>query len=268
MTMFFSTVAICGYMLSGIWIASRFLHQQLQSESANRYPLLPALIALLGHALLISPWGFDNQIIDLGFFTALSVMSWVASLMVLLFAMRRPVMSLGLIIFPFSALSVLLKVMGLEHNHLLQVGIEMKIHILLSIIAFSLLVIASVQAILFAIQERHLRNHKPNRFVRQLPPMEAMESFLFQVIRWGFVALTLAIFNGILFLDDMFKQHMVHKSVLSVTAWLIFAVLLWGRMHYGWRGRTAIRWTLSGFVLLLLAYFGSKMVQELILQKI
>jgi ABC-type uncharacterized transport system permease subunit len=214
----------------------------------------------------LSVGSFDAQQIDLSFFNVLSLVSWVAVIIVLLFNIKKPALSLGIIIFPFSALAVLLQAIGLDHGHMMYVGIEVKTHILLSILAFSLLVVASVQAVLFAIQERHLRNHHAGGFVRRLPPMETMESFLFQLIRWGFIALTLAIFNGLLFLEDMFQQHMVHKSILSIVAWFVFAILLWGRRQFGWRGRIAIRWTLAGFITLLLAYFGSKLVLELILQ--
>jgi len=66
---------------------------------------------------------------------------------------------------------------------------------------------------------------------------------------------------------DEFAQHLVHKTVLSIAAWIVFAVLLWGRWRFGWRGRTAIRWTISGFVTLMLAFLGTKLVLELILQR-
>ena len=83
----------------------------------------------------------------------------------------------------------------------------------------------------------------------------------------GFALLSAGLLTGIFFLEDIFAQHLVHKTVLSIVAWLVFGILLWGRWRFGWRGRTAIRWTLSGFVVLLLAYFGSKFVLELILQR-
>jgi len=92
-----------------------------------------------------------------------------------------------------------------------------------------------------------------------------MEHFLFQLIAAGFALLTLALFTGLIFVQNLFAQHLVHKTVLSLLAWLVFAVLLWGRWRFGWRGRTAIRWTLGGFASLMLAYFGSKLVLELIL---
>ncbi|OOZ35821.1 cytochrome c biogenesis protein CcsA, partial [Solemya elarraichensis gill symbiont] len=70
---------------------------------------------------------------------------------------------------------------------------------------------------------------------------------------------------GFIFLEDMFAQHLVHKTLLSLIAWCVFAILLHGRFKFGWRGRKALKWTLAGFAFLLLAYFGSKAVIELIL---
>ena len=94
-----------------------------------------------------------------------------------------------------------------------------------------------------------------------------METLLFQMLALGFLLLTLSLLTGFLFLEDMFAQHLVHKTVLSLLAWLLFAVLLLGHWWLGWRGQTAIRWTIAAFVLLMLAYFGSKFVLELILHR-
>jgi ABC-type uncharacterized transport system permease subunit len=94
-----------------------------------------------------------------------------------------------------------------------------------------------------------------------------MEALLFQMISTGVIFLTVSLLSGFIFIDDLFAQHLVHKTVLSILAWLIFSALLFGRMRYGWRGQTAIQWTLIGFTSLLLAYFGSKMVLELILNR-
>ena len=118
-----------------------------------------------------------------------------------------------------------------------------------------------------AVQERRLRTRRLGGISRGLPPLVTMESLLFQMIGAGFGALTLSLLSGFFFLDNLFAQHLVHKTVLSIAAWLVFATLLWGRRRYGWRGRTAIRWTLSGFAVLVLAYFGSKLVLELVLRR-
>ena len=120
---------------------------------------------------------------------------------------------------------------------------------------------------MLAIQEHHLRNRQPGGYIRALPPLQVMERLLFQMIGTGFALLSAALLTGFFFLEDIFAQQLVHKTVLSIAAWVIFGVLLWGRWKFGWRGRTAIRWTLSGFIFLLLAYFGSKAVLELILTR-
>jgi ABC-type uncharacterized transport system permease subunit len=143
----------------------------------------------------------------------------------------------------------------------------MSAHILTSIIAFSLLNIAALQAILLAIQDQQLKRHPPKCFIQSLPPLQTMEALLFQMLGAGIVFLTISLISGFLFIEDLFAQHLVHKTVLSLLAWVIFSGLLIGRSRYGWRGQTAIQWTLIGFVLLLLAYFGSKLVLELILHR-
>ena len=81
------------------------------------------------------------------------------------------------------------------------------------------------------------------------------------------MTLTISLLSGLFYLEDILAQHLVHKTILSFGAWLLFGILLWGRFQFGWRGRTAIRWTISGFVFLMLAYFGSKFVIELVIQR-
>ena len=181
-------------------------------------------------------------------------------------ALTRPVHSLGLIILPISAIAVSLPMIfpGLS-GHISQGPFGLKLHILFSLLAYALLTLAAAQAALLAWQDRKLRHHDPVGLIRKLPPLQHMESLLFQLIALGFVLLSIALATGFAFLEDMFAQHIVHKTVLSVVSWLVFAALLWGRWQLGWRGRKAIRWTIWGFAFLALAYFGSKLVREIIL---
>jgi ABC-type uncharacterized transport system permease subunit len=139
---------------------------------------------------------------------------------------------------------------------------------MLSLLAYSLLAIAALQALALALEDRLLRQRRPLRMMRILPPLQTLEFSMFQIIAFGFFLLSLGLISGLMFLKDMFAQHLVHKTVLSIIAWLVFAILLWGRYRFGWRGRTAIRYTLSGFGSLMLAYFGSKLVLELILHRV
>lgn len=139
------------------------------------------------------------------------------------------------------------------------------LHILSSVMAFGVFSIAGVYALFVAVIDHFLRHHHLNPFVRALPPLETLERLLFQLITIGFVLLTASLVSGLVFVDDLFSQHLAHKTVLSLMAWMIFGLLLWGRWRYGWRGRNAVRLTLAGIVLLVLAYFGSKFVLESIL---
>jgi len=102
-----------------------------------------------------------------------------------------------------------------------------------------------------------------------LPPLLAMEALLFRIIMVGFVLLTLSILSGVMFSEELFHKPLQfsHKSLFALLSWGIYAALLGGRQIYGWRGRTAILWTLAGFAMLLLAYLGSKFVLEIILQR-
>jgi ABC-type uncharacterized transport system permease subunit len=123
--------------------------------------------------------------------------------------------------------------------------------------------------LLMAAAERNLHNKPTWIKLPDFPPLMPMEMLLFRVISLGFVLLTLTLISGVLFSEQIFGQAMKfnHKNLFTMLSWIIFGGLLLGRYVYGWRGRTAIRWTLSGFVLLLLAYAGSKFVLEILLHR-
>jgi ABC-type uncharacterized transport system permease subunit len=183
-------------------------------------------------------------------------------------AANRPLDNLGIFVLPLAAVAIVLN-MAYPSDRVLagDTGVGVDLHIVISILAASMLTIAAFQAILLAYQERRLRLKRPGGVLQVLPPMQTQEVLLFQIIGLGFFLLSLSLVSGIMFLDDIFAQHLAHKTVLSICAWCVFAVLLWGRWRYGWRGRTATRWCLGGFAALMLAYFGSKLVLEVILNR-
>lgn len=138
-------------------------------------------------------------------------------------------------------------------------------HIMVSVVAYSLIMLSALQALLLSYQDRSIRSHNPGGFVRYLPPIYDMEILLFQFLGFGFICLSGSLISGFFVLEDIFAQHQAHKTALSLIAWFILGVLLFGRFQFGWRGKTAVRWTLSTFVLLLVGFFGSKLVYEFIL---
>lgn len=103
--------------------------------------------------------------------------------------------------------------------------------------------------------------------LQRMPPLLTLEAILFRILWAGFVLLTLTLASGVVFSEELFGKaaQFNHKTVFGVLSWLIFAALLGGRHVYGWRGRIAVRWTLAGFLMLVLAYIGSKFVLEIIL---
>lgn len=267
-TLYLSLAAIFFYALALIVVITQ-LFANRDETYLRKYKILNiSAIATLLHVSVLYQSIVTSQGLLLDLFNMFSLVSALMMTMLLLTMLRRPVENLTIVLLPLAIIALCLRLFTeAKPSTLIQHSSELQLHILLSVVAFSLLSIAAIQAILLAIQERHLRNHKPSGFIRALPPMESMEALLFQVIYIGFIMLTLALFNGLLTLQDMFAQHLVHKTILSLSAWLVFAILIWGRWRYGWRGRTAIRWTLTGLITLLFAYFGSKIVLELILHR-
>ncbi|MEH6442575.1 MAG: cytochrome c biogenesis protein CcsA, partial [Oceanospirillaceae bacterium] len=136
-------------------------------------------------------------------------------------------------------------------------------HILLSILSYSVFTLAAFQAVLLHKQNHALKQHISGKFLNSLPPLQTMERLLFEMLWTGFIILSAALITGLFFVDNIVTQHLVHKSFLSLVSWSIFAVLLFGRNFWGWRGQRAIHWTIGGFISLMLGFFGSKLVLEI-----
>ncbi|CAK0770759.1 Cytochrome C biogenesis protein [Gammaproteobacteria bacterium] len=260
--------AILLYLIAGCLLAQRLLHRPEKKFFNKGYIIAIALVGIMLHAMVLARGILTGTGLNLAFFHAGSLVTWVMALLFILATLARPLENLGVAILPIAALGLFLDLLFHTHHVVVENrALGLDLHIIFSILAYALLSIAAVQAILLAIQESHLRHKHPGGFIRLLPPLETMETLLFQMISLGFIMLTLALIKGFAFLQDIFAQHLVHKTVLSMAAWLMFAILLWGRQRFGWRGRIAIRWTLVGFLVLLLGYFGSKFVLELILNR-
>ena len=173
------------------------------------------------------------------------------------------------LVLPLAALAVPLPALfpGLASSSGYAAATEFRLHLALAMIAYGLFVIALLHAALMAVLERRL--HQRGTLFGHLPPLLTLEQLLFRVISAAFVFLTLTLITGIAFSEIIFGRAMRadHKTVFAILSWLTFGLLLAGRLLYGWRGRTALRWTLSGFVMLLLAYVGSRFVLEVLLHR-
>ncbi|MBS0556371.1 MAG: cytochrome c biogenesis protein CcsA [Proteobacteria bacterium] len=235
-----------------------------------RRPRLPAfavaMAAVATHAAILV--GQHGGGVDLHFFAALSLVACCVTALCLLVNLYKPVATLGVVVFPLAAILLLVDVFLAPHTQPLPIDWQIKLHVILSLLGFSVLSVAAVLAILLALQEHALRARRFDGIAAALPPLTLTESLMFQMIGAGFVLLTLAILVGFLFVDNVFAQHLIHKTVLSIAAWIVFGALLYGRWRHGWRGRRAVRLTLAGMILLALAFFGSRFVLELVLKRV
>lgn len=229
-----------------------------KARNWNKAAFFLSFIAILLHAFLLHNWIDVSTGQNLTFFNTLSQVFWIATAVVWLMALRRPVVNLGVVLYPLAGVSILL-VLAFSGTYIINTGAEPKklLHILLSFLALSILIIAALQAIFLAILDRALRKKYSNPLIESLPPLQKMESLLFQLIALGFIVLATVIITGIYFYPHMFASNLWHHMLLATAAWVVFAILLLGRLFFGWRGRVAIRWCLVGVALLIIAYITS-----------
>lgn len=248
--------------------ATAALWRSLQARTGDR-PVLAlgvAMAAALAHALALTTAIHTGQGFALDLVRTGSILTWEAAALTAVAALRLPIATLGLVSFPVGALGAAVLLFDLAPPHLAAFASwTIEAHVVLSLLAYGVLMLAAGQALLLWYQERRLRTRDVQGLIGLLPPLSVMEDLLFHMIGAGLGLLTLALVAGAPAIVDLQQQHLVHKVTLSLIAWLIFAVLLWGRVRRNWRGPRAVALTLAGFGMLALAYFGSRFVLEVLL---
>jgi ABC-type uncharacterized transport system permease subunit len=254
--------AVSFYALAVILATLRWKIGSSGGEPTIGTTLSPLWIALALHALLLQRQISIDNGITLSFALSLTLFTWCITLISTLISLHTRLLFLAIIMSALSSLSIIAALVIPAHAGISEpLSIFLALHILLSMLSYSLLSIAAVIAILLGMQDYQLHHHRQGPVLKLLPPLQALESLMFRLIETGFGLLTLSVISGFLFAEDWFN----HKIVFSVIAWLVFLILLLGRHFSGWRGQTAIRWTLAGIGCLMLAFFGTKLVFEFIL---
>lgn len=249
----------------------RSMRRQSAAPSAGRSALvhlLPAL-PLAVHAIVLSHSMLRADGLYLGVGNAVSVIIALAVLIYGIGSFFYRLEALHVLILPAAALLSLLPLAFAPPGPLANTDLlAFRAHLLIALLSYSLLTIASFHVLLMALVERRLHSGTLPAFLQQLPPLLTMEKILFRIIGAGFVLLTLTLGSGIVFSEELFGTPLkfTHKTVFGILSWVIFGALLAGRAFYGWRGRVAVRWTLAGYLSLVLAYLGSRFVVEVILQ--
>jgi ABC-type uncharacterized transport system permease subunit len=270
--LYFSTAA-CWLLLSGLaWRASR---PALAGGPAVRADLrvegLIVPVALVLHAMLLYQRVLTPEGMDLGVANAISLLVWLTLLIYWLASLAYAGLGgiLGMMA-PVGLVAILLQA-AIPTHHYVTYGADplFALHFGIAMLAYSLFIVATVHALLMMAEEKWLHRGTLPPFLRTLPPLLEMEALLFRILLAAFVLLTLTVVSGLFFSEQLFGKPLTvtHKTVFGILSWLIFGALLAGHYFRGWRGRTAVRWTVAGFIALLLAYIGSKVVLELILKR-
>lgn len=263
--MLLSSVAIIAYLTAAILLA-RYFTQNTTEHRHQQTTFMLISLALIAQALSFTDF-WSNEGVIFGLANSASFVVWLIAILLFLSSLSKPVHVLGILVYPLAAVTLIFSLIfpdttGKEAIHM---SLDLASHVFLSITAYALLALVVCQSILLKIQEQHLHARKINALTNKLPPLQTMERLMFQSLRIGFYLLTLSLATGFMFIEDFFAQHLIHKTTLSIIAWIIFAVLIFGRQLFGWRGKQAITAIQVGFGILVVAYFGSKFVLERLL---
>ncbi len=247
----------CVVLLYGVVALGAYGQQALGRWRRLGLALL-TLLALLGHAYLLQQ-GIDlPQGQNLNVANLFSLIAWLAGFILFLGQCSLPITSLGLLVYPIAAFSLLLSLHAT--NRFIVVTSEHPwalFHILWSTLVVGLFVISGCQALLLALQERLLRAKKLTGFLERLPPLQVMETVLFNCIKWGVLTLSLLLLSSFLLFKRSHLPGVWSKMLLGIAVWSVFIVLLLGRHFLGWRGNLAVAWTVSGVILSVGVYLGS-----------
>lgn len=249
------------------------LRRQLSgnNESKNRRLLEDAVIVPLvlhGYLLYHSLWLAGA--LSLGLVNSLSLILWLTMLVYWSAHFFYPIASLKALVLPLAGVGVILPLIFPSTRVMVQpTSWVFDAHVLAAMLAYSLFTIAALHASLMSLVENSLHKAKLPALLRNFPPLLTMETLLFRIIAAGFVLLTLTLVSGGIFSEQIFGKawQFNHKILFGFISWGVFGVLLGGHRFYGWRGRRAVSWTMSGFGFLVLAYIGSKFVLEVILHR-
>lgn len=260
--MFLSYFAIFAYLAAALLLMRFFSKNELDHPHQQTTSLLISFAIIAQTLTFTNFWTTEGVVFGLA--NSASFVAWLIAILLFLSSISKPVHALGILVYPLAALSLIFGVLFPDTSDKL-IALNIASHVFLSITAYALLALAVCQSVLLKIQERHLHAHTINAFINKLPPLQTMERLLFQSLRIGFYLLTLSLATGFIFIEDFFAQQLIHKTALSLIAWVIFATLVIGRKIFGWRGKQAISATQIGFAILVIAYYGTKFVIERLL---
>lgn len=225
------------------------------------------LLGLCIHGYLLYPNIFTQGGLNFNLFNILSLTSWFLLLFFLLFSCYRPIITLATLAAPTALMGTCAGFLGTApYDPLTNITTGIEAHIVLSIAAYSILLMSAVQAVILRLQIRELKHESTNRlWVSKLPSLVSMEKLLFDMLLVGFILLSIALLLGLIYVENFLTQHLAHKAFFSLLSWMVFAYLIFGHWRFGWRGKRAANFAIYGYLLLAIGFVGSKMVLELLI---
>jgi ABC-type uncharacterized transport system permease subunit len=236
-----------------------------RTTSASKLALA---LTLLIHALVLYRQIFPDGQMRFGAGDALAIMTWLALLFYWLESLSTRLDGLHMLALPAAAVCAAIPVIWPGRHDIGNAGnLLFRAHFVMAMTAYSLFTLAALHAMLMSAVERNLHRGRLVRLLDNMPPLLVMEGLLFRLITVAFILLSATLITGIAFSEQVFGTPLAfsHKTVFAIAAWVVFGTLLAGRHFRGWRGRIALRWTLGGFFVLLLAYIGTHFVLEIVL---
>jgi ABC-type uncharacterized transport system permease subunit len=256
--------------LYGVAAWARWPRRDTPAPSRRMAGQVLLVAALVVHAIAIAFAIVHDDGLDLSFANALSLVAGLAVLAAWLIGVLNALPGVAAVVLPVAAACALLP-SAATSSHRVAFAAEpwAAVHISVALVAYALFVVVALQALVMTGLEKRLHRGVPDVSEQRTPPLITLERYMFRLLGVGFVLLTFTLVSGILFSEQIFGKAvpLTHKNVFSVAGWFAFAVLLFGRWRYGWRGRTALKWILGATLLLVLGYLGSKFVLEVILHR-
>ncbi|MEM7431337.1 MAG: cytochrome c biogenesis protein CcsA [Pseudomonadota bacterium] len=221
-----------------------------------------SIAGLLSHGQSLAQLLFVDGNLAVSLSGAAVLVGFEMALIAVIAALREPLRGMSAAMLVLAALFLLIP--GTPGSGAV-IGWQMQSHVLVSLAAYGLLAVGAIIAVFALVQDRRLGSGTVTPANQLFAPLQTTEALLFGITAAGFVGLVLSILSGVVFVEDLFGQHLVHKTGLSFLALILFGVLLVGRQYAGWRGHRAVYLYLWGFAVLCLAYFGSRYILEEVL---
>ncbi|RLA06684.1 MAG: hypothetical protein DRQ51_08545 [Gammaproteobacteria bacterium] len=263
--MLFSILSIIFYLVASYLFIIKINQPKLLIWGADisTQIVVFSILALFFHFFYLYPLMMMDSAINLSFINTLSLASFVVVFIMLLYSIKHQVMVLGIGILPVNAIiMIFLMFLPQAADKVIIMNLQSGFHIFSSIVAFGIFSLSLMQVILLSIQNYALHHHKAGIIIKKLPALFVMEHLLINMILAGQIFLSLSLLSGFLFMDDMFSQHIAHKTILSIISWVVFNILLLGHVIFGWRGKTLIILSTSGILTLIAAFLVSKFILQ------